>query len=475
MTATEVSAPNWILQHVSELFVNDMEKISKKLPHIQVSLTKEGKIVLKGPLKQVRIAEQFLYNLTASAQPTVIVDDVRVNRELHGRIIGKNGATVDRIRKETRTSIYFPSHARLNGMVLPPDVIRIQGYPESVEAAKRKVLQIVARFERFSVMNAPYEDMSNDPKKETYHEVIHIDKNIIRYVLGRRGATADLIERTTRTLVSVRGKDPGDEDTIVIIGNRENVHKARKMITDIEDKMKVVHYRLLNNLEYRRGEEKDIPMDNLETRQEDEKLFSHQETVNVNPRLLNRVVGRNCVTISKLAEKHDVHIRLPKIRDGKSLNAISVTIVGPESKTKAAKDDLDEIIKELEAHITEPVNIPRYVHHHLIGYKGRKMFELQDQFDVEIWFPKTENEPDIVTIRGRKENVEDAKGEILSLANYFLQRDATRLASFYHVRQLCLLGSPEPPDGVRFSQLPVTADNVGGNTSNKEEARVPDQ
>ena len=441
-TLAEVSVPNWIRQYIIQLCENDMEKITKKLPHIGIIFTKKGNnIVLNGPPKQVQVAKKFLYDLTASVQSTTVVVDVHVKREFHRHIIGKQGATINWIRKETCTAIYLRSHGKRFGMALPPDVIRIEGYLPRVAAAKEKILRIVTKVERFSTMTDPYEEMADDPDTETYHEVHHLDRNISRHVIGRSGATAMKIQRTTGTWINVTDVS-ADDSAVLIIGKKENVVKARKMITDIEDKMTIVENRLLS--------ETSVP-DDLETRQEEGKLPSHYETVNVNPRLFSRVIGRNCATITNLAEKHDVQILLPNRRERVSHNASSVTIVSSASKAKAAKDDLDELIKEIETQITESVKIDRSVYHHLIGYRGRKIFEVQDQFDVSIWFPRREKQTDLVVIHGRKENVENAKRRLLFLENYFMQVEVAKLERFCHARSLCLRGFPDSRDRVRSS------------------------
>ena len=140
----------------------------------------------------------------------------------------------------------------------------------------------------------------------------------------------------------------------------------------------------------------------------------------VNPEIFPIVIGKYCTNITELAEKHDVHILLPDSHDRKSNNAKKVTIVGSEVKVKEAKDDLTEIIMGLEQQIIERVKIDISVHGHLIGAKGKKVKELQDQFHVTVCFPHLENNMDLIIIHGRKENVEKAKSRLLNLATHFI-------------------------------------------------------
>ena len=378
LVVAEISAPRRFLQYVVELCGNDMKKITKKLPHVQALFNKKDKIFLKGPLKQVHIAEEFLCNLTARVKSTTVFDDVQLDCKFHRHIMGKQGATVNRITQDTYTIIYFPRQAERIGIALPPDVIRIEGYPTAVAAAKKEIFRIAAEVERYSVLKAPHKEISNDPEAETYHEVLHMDYNIRRHVVGHRGATAESIQRMTDTLLKV-AKESAANDTLMIIGKRVNVQKARKMITDIEDKVArdavaIADCRLLSGT----------------SMQEEEKLPSQQETVNANPRSFSSFIVQDRAQLTNSAET------------------------------------------EFEPQITDSVQIDRSMHSLFIGHKGKKILELQDRLDVQIWFPKVESKTDFVTIRGRRENVASAKARLLSMADYFIQEEASLFVRLGH-------------------------------------------
>ena len=411
----EISEPTWVLQRVIQTCGNHMEKITEKLPNIQIIFIQSGnKIVLKGPFKQVHIAQDFIKNLTGILQLNVamVVDDLYVNRIFHRHIIGKQGARLSRIKMETSTTIYFPGHAKSIGLFLPPDIVRIQGPPAGVSAAKEKILQKAAEMERYWALS---DRIANDPEPGMCRVVLHVDKENVKHVMGRGGATIKRIQKSTETWIELP-QESDDSNAIAISGKRENVDKARKIITDIVQKMPIVDHRVVN--------ETPIPKDmtdHLKARHEEKKSLRHSETVRVNSEIFRSVIGRNCTNITELAVKHDVHILLPDRHDRKGHNAKKVTIVGSESKVKPAKNDLNEIIRELEEHVTERVKIDCCVYGHLIGAKGKKRYELQDQFDVTILFPNLESKTNLVKIRGRKENVEKAKSRLLFLATYFMQ------------------------------------------------------
>lgn len=65
--------------------------------------------------------------------------DCTVDQKWHRHIIGKAGANISRIKNETGTSINIPSDTDNS------DVIRIEGSPEGVAAAKAEILQMAGK------------------------------------------------------------------------------------------------------------------------------------------------------------------------------------------------------------------------------------------------------------------------------------------------------------------------------------------
>ena len=69
--------------------------------------------------------------------------EFEVPQKWHRHIIGKNGVNVTRIKNETGTAINFPA----DGVV--SDMIRIEGSPSGVAAAKAEINQMVAKMVGF--------------------------------------------------------------------------------------------------------------------------------------------------------------------------------------------------------------------------------------------------------------------------------------------------------------------------------------
>ena len=69
--------------------------------------------------------------------------EFEVPQKWHRHIIGKNGANVIRIKSDTGTAINFPADDIMS------DMIRIEGSPSGVAAAKAEIEQMVAKMVGF--------------------------------------------------------------------------------------------------------------------------------------------------------------------------------------------------------------------------------------------------------------------------------------------------------------------------------------
>lgn len=71
--------------------------------------------------------------------------------------------------------------------------------------------------------------------------------------------------------------------------------------------------------------------------------------------------------------------------------------------------------------VSETISVDRRVHSRLIGSRGRNIKKIMDQFKVEIRFPReTDEDPNLVTITGSDDNVQDAKDYLLNLEEEYV-------------------------------------------------------
>lgn len=75
--------------------------------------------------------------------------------------------------------------------------------------------------------------------------------------------------------------------------------------------------------------------------------------------------------------------------------------------------DLDDLIKQ-------DLPIDRRVHSRLIGRRGRNIRQVMDQYKVEIRFPLEGGDPDVVTIIGPEEKVQECADYLLNLVEEYV-------------------------------------------------------
>ena len=83
-----------------------------------------------------------------------------------------------------------------------------------------------------------------------------------------------------------------------------------------------------------------------------------------------------------------------------------------------------------ERQTAETVNIVPGVQGKIIGSRDRNIIALQSRFHVHVNFSQVVGLKHLVSIRGRKENVEKVKDILLSKAHHYMQLDALKLQRF---------------------------------------------
>ena len=66
------------------------------------------------------------------------------------------------------------------------------------------------------------------------------------------------------------------------------------------------------------------------------------------------------------------------------------------------------------------VKVDRRIHPRIIGAKGRGVRKIQDDFKVELRFPRQNDDPDIITISGNEDDVYDCKDHLLNIEEEFV-------------------------------------------------------
>lgn len=95
-------------------------------------------------------------------------------------------------------------------------------------------------------------------------------------------------------------------------------------------------------------------------------------------------------------------------------------IPGYEENANQAKEAVLKMVQDLDDLIKQDLPIDQRVHSRLIGRRGRNIRQVMDQYKVEIRFPFEGGDPDIVTIIGREEKVQECADYLLNLVEEYV-------------------------------------------------------
>lgn len=171
----------------------------------------------------------------------------------------------------------------------------------------------------------------------------------------------------------------GDEnnDVIVITGKKENVVEASERIKKIQNELA-----------------------NIVT-----------EEITIPPKYYNSIIGAGGKLISSIMEEcGGVSIKFPTPES----KIDKVTIRGPKDDVERAKQQLLELSneKQLSSFTAEVRANPKH-HRFLIGKKGASIKKIRDSTGARIIFPSNDDkDKEIITIIGKKENVETAREQL---------------------------------------------------------------
>lgn len=125
------------------------------------------------------------------------------------------------------------------------------------------------------------------------------------------------------------------------------------------------------------------------------------------------------------------------VKSKKKDQQVKVVIQGIKPNVEAAKERVSALVANLADQVTLSLNIPKEFHRYLIGPSGRYVKKLEDKYNVFVKFPRGTsvngdespvpgNNPNVITIRGRKKDANSAKDELTELYEYEKEELAKR-------------------------------------------------
>lgn len=419
-----LEAPAWIHKYIIGRKGASIRELTSSFPNVHVEFN-EDKIKIEGPPDQVTDAVDQLEKTVKSYIERLTFIEMDVNPNHYKHIIGKAGSNINRIKDEMKVVINIEEKDGLN-------IIRIEGSPEDVLKAQNELQDMIQKLENEKEKDAkidhrlfrsiigskgarireirekfnqvvitfpnsseksdivkirgPKDDVEScfkhlmklvkELQESSFMLEVPIFKQFHKFIIGKGGANIKKIRDETQTEIDLPAE--GDKNEVIIItGKKENVHEARDRIQKIQNELA-----------------------NIVT-----------EEIQIPPKYYNSLIGAGGKLISSIMEEcGGVSIKFPTAES----KSDKVTIRGPKDDVERAKQQLLDMSneKQLSSFTAEVRANPKH-HRFLIGKKGASIKKIRDSTGARIIFPTNDDkDKEVITIIGKKENVETAKAQL---------------------------------------------------------------
>lgn len=409
---------------------------------------KSDKVTIRGPKEDVNKAKKILVELSQERQLASFTAEVRCKLQHHKFLIGKNGATIRKLRDTTGARIIFPSDKDDD-----KEIITIIGKKEQVAAARTSLEATIKELDNI------VESTVSVPQKH------HL------FFIQRRGETLRQIGDQFGGVSISFPRNGQSSDVVTIKGGVECVAGAKarilEMVSELESQVSIDvviaqrHHRTVmgprgSSLQeiikqhkveikfperatpeeaQRRDEEcvkeGDVrPYDIVRVKGSVESCEAAKQalldlvpvTIRVEvPFKFHRfIIGQHGASVRTLMNTHQVNIQVPVAAEHSDI----IKIVGVVSCVEGARQALLDQVKSLEEEEVDKqarrhqitISVDPEYHPKIIGKKGSVVSKIRDQFRVNIQFPqRTDPDPTLITITGYENSCEDAKAAILKI------------------------------------------------------------
>ncbi|ESO99461.1 hypothetical protein LOTGIDRAFT_231082 [Lottia gigantea] len=354
----DVLAPSWLHRYVIGRKGAHIKKISEDFPKVHIEFVEnQDKITIEGPPEEVDDAVKALNQYVDDLKSRMTFAEITVDQKFHKHIIGKAGSNITKIKNSTGVSIQIPSDDEKS------NVIRIEGNPEGVVSAKEQLMEMATR-------------MENEKSRD-----IVIEQRFHKTIIGAKGENIREI-RDKFNQVQITFPEPGKKSSVVTLrGPKNDVDRCYKYLQHY-------HTELLES--------------------------NYQAEVHIFKGFHKNIIGKGGANIKKIRDDTDTKIDLPSENSESDV----ITITGKRKNVEDAKTQIETMQKEL-ANIKEiTVEIPSNLHNAIIGAKGRLIRAIMEECGgVIIRFPPEGSSSNKVTIRGPKDDVENARKQLLAMAD----------------------------------------------------------
>ncbi|XP_063359455.1 vigilin [Cydia amplana] len=273
---------------------------------------------------------------------------------IHKYIIGKNGSNIKKITQDFSKVHVDITHSE--------DKVKIDGPPEEVERAQVELNDFVKNL----IATLTYVELSVDPK-------------FFKHIIGKSGANINRLKDETGVVINIIEAE--GNNVIRIEGSHQGVADAERKLRE-----------MVMKLENERSKE-----------------------VYVDHRYIKSLIGVRGDRIKEIREKFErVLITLPDQGQKRS----PIKLRGPQEDIEKCEKHLNKMIKEIaESSYVQEVPIFKQFHKFIIGKGGANLRKIRDETQTQIDLPAEGDDSDVITVRGKRENVEEAVKKIQQIHN----------------------------------------------------------
>ena len=299
-----------------------------------------------------------------------------------GRIIGKRGVTINEIKQNSGAKIDVT-----DDMEKQQKVVYISGKDAQIQKAKSLIDELL----RSSPSTVIIENKSAPEETITFK----IPEDRCGLVIGVRGAKIREIQDRTNVKVKIGSKDSasGGMTEVTLRGDKEGCRRAKEIVDELID--------------YSEYDDEDEP--------------AYSETIKIPVNKIRAVIGQGGVRVRDIEDRSGAKIdvgRRNSAVDGK----VDVKLSGCKESCSSASAEIRKILQEDED-VTSNIWIDVNVVGLVIGYRGSKIKEIQNESGASVKVDKRENARDGkigVTLSGSRKEIEIAEEiieKILSQSN----------------------------------------------------------
>lgn len=387
-----------------------------------------------------------------------ISDEVDVDPKWHKNFTAKRARLINKISIENcNVRISFPKSSNSS-------TVTIKGPKEAVEAAKKKILEIVYELENQVTIEVIIKQKYHNAvigKKGVNSQKISEDYHVEIQFPAKLGAdeqatNGDEFSHENGDAIADDTQSPSKYDIVLISGLRENCEKAKDAllsyvpISEKYDFPSEFHKNLLSNkatelreigtqfsiqiLVPKKGDESNFitligqkdniedakkllaeKLEKFEADKKDAELRNFSIEFEIKPEHVQFLRGKQGSEAIKLGEQFKCRVDFSR----KGEPGDRVVLRGYEKNVLECKEEILKRIHELESKIIQEISIDPRVISRIIGAQGKNAKKISDKYSVEISF---KGRSDVVIVKGDNEDkVEDACEYLKNLEEEYLQ------------------------------------------------------